>query len=160
MIVFVLLQTVEQAPVILAPEQFAWFQKLLVQFKGSEAEVFCPSLQSQNSFVVLNTCWTQVKVFQSLVLRHPLCEGVQRIRCYPFPKHTFHGRNAMDLVFMLPVSATGQFSLPADKALLQYGRVLLYFQILVRGRLGKVKTLDCAFIKYFDVYNVPGKHHV
>lgn len=102
-----------------------------------------------------NSAFVQVKVFNCLEMRHPLCDGVQRIRCYPFPKHSFHGRRLLHTVFLLPVSATRHFSLPRDKDSLQYGRVLLLFRILVSGAFGKIRPLDCAFIKYFDVYRVP-----
>lgn len=92
-------------------------------------------------------------------MTHPLCEGVQRIRCFPFPEHTFHGKNVMDTVFLLPVTATDQFKLPADKHLLQYARVLLLFKIKIPSRSAtKPELLECAFIQYFDRYNVKGKN--
>ncbi len=101
----------------------------------------------------------QIKVFHCLEMKHPLCDGVQRIRCYPFPTHTFHKRNLQHTVFLLPVDATDDFQLPRDKAFLQYGRVLLFFRIRIEVE-EEISFLDCAFIKYFDIYKAPGEEHV
>lgn len=98
-------------------------------------------------------------MFNRLEMKHPLCDGVQKIRCFPFPEHTFNGKNVMDTVFLMPVTATEDFSLPADKSLLQYARVLLFFEIQIprpKHKKKKTKLLECAFIEYFDRYTVPG----
>lgn len=100
----------------------------------------------------------QVKVFQCLEMRHPLADGVQRVRCYPFPKHTFQGRNIKDTVFLRPIIAGGgHFQLPRDKNKLEYGRVLLIFKMRIPGKLGRVQEVECAFIKYFDKYLAQGE---
>ena len=44
----------------------------------------------------------QVKVFHCLDMVHTDCEGVQRIRSYPFPSKQFRGRNMLDSVFCIP----------------------------------------------------------
>jgi hypothetical protein len=90
-------------------------------------------------------------------MSHPLAEGLQRVRCYPFGNHTFQGRNIKDNVFLLPVETTKHFSLPQDKDKLQFGKVQLLFSMLVPGNLGRFKEVHCAFIKYFDLFKPKGR---
>lgn len=100
----------------------------------------------------------QVRVFQCLEMHHPECEGVQRVRCYPFPEHEFQGRNITDPVFFKPVdNYKSDFALPEDKDLLEFGRVQLLFSVLVPTKLGRHEEEDLVFIKYFKRYNVDGK---
>ena len=90
-------------------------------------------------------------------MRHPEAEGVQRVRCYPFKTHQFNNKTIRNPVFMMPLQPKQDFSLPEDKEVLEYGRVLLFFSILVPGTLGKHFEKDLAFIQYFDHYKVKGK---
>jgi hypothetical protein len=99
----------------------------------------------------------QIKVYHCLEMSHPLADGRQRVRCYPFPNHKFHTANHMDAVFIIPQSRTpANFQLPRDRRLLDYAKVLLFFQIKIRGRIGRLETVDCAFIKYYEKYTVQG----
>jgi hypothetical protein len=61
-----------------------------------------------------------------------------------------------DPVFMKPVGAAADFSLPRDKDKLSYCRVLLLFQLRLRTKTG-IKVVDCAFVQYFDKFLSPGK---
>mgnify|MGYP003683845193 CR=1 FL=1 len=108
----------------------------------------------------------QIKVFSVLEMKHPLAEGPQRVRCFPFANHTWQadkkkgphsGRKITDPVFIKPLQAQEDFSLPDDASLLHYGRVLLLFSIWIPGRLGNKVEMDLAFIKYYDQYKVQGK---
>ncbi len=105
---------------------------------------------------MLSTFRPQVKVFQCVEMRHPLAEGPQRVRCYPFSNHQFQSRNILDNVFFQPVESSQSFTLPRDRQLLQYGRVLLLFKMKVPGVLGRFKEVECAFIKYYDLYKPRG----
>jgi hypothetical protein len=58
---------------------------------------------------------------------------------------------------MMPLQPKKDFSLPEDKDDLEYGRVLLFFSVLIPGHLGKRFETDLAFIQYFDHYKVKGK---
>jgi hypothetical protein len=103
----------------------------------------------------------QVKVFQCMQMKHPDAEGIQRVRCYPFTKHLFQGRNITDPVFFLPVKDyKDDFSLPEDKDLLEYGRVQLLFSVLIPARSGRVRETDLAFIKYLKPYTIRGEFHM
>jgi hypothetical protein len=100
----------------------------------------------------------QVKVFHCMEMKHPEAEGVQRVRCYPFPTHLFQGRNIWDPVFFLPVKDYKEdFSLPEDKDLLEYGRVQLLFSVLIPSLMGRVKEFDLAFIKLLKPYLIKGQ---
>lgn len=118
-------------------EQFAILDKWLGYYKNSAA---------------------QIRVFHCLEMKHPKADGVQRVRCYPFKCHDFQQRNITDPVFMMPVDAKDDFTLPEDTHLLGYGRVLLLFSCLVPGRLGNNIEIDLAFVKYFDLYKVKGNN--
>lgn len=99
----------------------------------------------------------QIAVFHCLEMSHPLADGLQRVRCYPFSNHKYHEAIHKDAVFIIPVThSPEQFKLPRDKELLQYAKVLLFFKIRIRGHLGLPQTLELAFIKYFDVYSLEG----
>lgn len=99
----------------------------------------------------------QVRVFHRLDMTHPQVEGVQRVRCFPFSNHKFNLRTVKDPVFFA-FKEKGDFSLPEDQDLLEYGRVLLFFSVLLPGHLGRMFERDLAFIRYFDHYKVKGKH--
>jgi hypothetical protein len=100
----------------------------------------------------------QVRVFHCLEMKHPEAEGTQRIRCYPFANHTFQDRNIMDPVFFLPMEPKEDFALPEDKDLLEYGRVVLLFSVLLPGHLGKYREHDLAMVRYMDRYRVKGNN--
>jgi hypothetical protein len=99
----------------------------------------------------------QIRVFHCLAMQHPECEGVQRVRCYPFPNHRFQGHNMKDSVFFKPVdNYKSDFCLPQDRELLEFGRVMLIFSILVPTRMGRQEEEDLVFIRYFKPYNIQG----
>ena len=98
----------------------------------------------------------QIRVFHCLEMKHPEAEGVMRIRCYPFKKHPFQGRNIREPVMMMPLQKKKTFSLPQDRGELEYGRVMLFFSIQIPTHLGRCFEFDLAFIKYFDHYKVKG----
>ena len=138
----VLQESVEEEQKLTAPEQFKLLQRSLFLYPN------------QNS---------HIKVFHCLEMKHPQAEGVQRVRCFPFKSHKWQkgekteGRNLTDPVFLMPLEAKEDFSLPEDTALLHYGRVVLFFSILIPGRMGHAVEVDCAFVKYFDEYKARGK---
>jgi hypothetical protein len=101
----------------------------------------------------------QVKVYQCLALKHRLVPGVQRVRCYPFANHTFWNRNIYDTVFFRPPAGLSEsgFELPRDRDSLEYGKVLLLFQLRLPGRMGRVREVACAYVKYFDKYLARGE---
>jgi hypothetical protein len=100
----------------------------------------------------------QLQVHHCLEMRHHLADGVQRVRCYPFSGHQFHGLNPMDAIFFIPVTHhPSEFELPKDKDQIEYGKVLLFFKIIIPGRRGRWRTIECAFIKYFEKYLVKGE---
>jgi hypothetical protein len=99
----------------------------------------------------------QARVFHCLEMVHPQAEGVQRVRCFPFSNHTFNERNVKDPVFFMPVEAQKDFSLPQDQEKLEYGRVHLFFSILLPGYLGRLEETDLALVQYLDHYKIKGK---
>ena len=145
------MQNLPQRPELRAPEQFDWVKGTMFFFPNTVAHV---------------------KNYHCLEMTHPLADGVQRVRCYPFQDfvdsdgeievegHQFHDRNLTDAVFLLPVNTEDRddFVLPRDKEHLQYAKVLLLFQIRVRGNHGRPREEDCAFIQYLDKYLVKGMY--
>lgn len=101
---------------------------------------------------------SQVKVFHCLEMKNSEVAGMQRVRSYPFESHQFQGRRLKDTVFFRPVRCADEdgFKLPEDKDSLEYGTVLLFFKIKIRGKLGRGREVSLAFIKYFDKYLVEG----
>ena len=92
----------------------------------------------------------------TLEMKHPLGDGVQRVRCFPFANHDYQHHNLRDTVLIRPTGSKN-FKLPRDEAQLEYGRVILLFKILVPGVLGRTREAECAFVKYFDKYLVQGE---
>ena len=99
----------------------------------------------------------QIQVYSCLEMRHPMCEGVQRIRCYPFSDHQYNDRNIKDNIFLKPIAAGEHFNLPNDKDELQYAQVQLLFKCMVITRKGNLREVSLAFIKYYEKYTVRGK---
>jgi hypothetical protein len=89
-----------------------------------------------------------------------MVSGVQRIRCYPFANHLFWKRNIFDTVFFRPPVAMSEdgseFQLPRDREHLEYGKVLLLFNLRLPGDLDRSREVSCAFVKYYDRYQVRG----
>lgn len=102
-----------------------------------------------------------IEVFHCLEMKHPACEGTQRIRCFPFNRKDlrFHGRNILPPVLLVP-STIGRedfrLSNPEHCAELYFARVLLFFKIILKSDPPEEKEL--AFIKYFDRYKVQGDY--
>jgi hypothetical protein len=66
----------------------------------------------------------------------------------------------MDPVFFLPMEPKDDFALPEDKDMLEYGRVVLLFSVLLPGHLGKYREHDLAMVQYLDRYRVKGNKSV
>ena len=143
------MQDLPQRLELRAPEQYDWVNAIMMYFPNTAAHI---------------------KNYHCLEMKHPLAEGVQRIRCYPFKhivdsdgeieveEHLFRDKNLTDAVFLMPVNTEDRndFVLPRDKEHLEYAKVLLFFQIRVKGKHERPQEENCAFVKYFDKYLVKG----
>lgn len=128
-------------------------------------QAYSGELKAQAEYQLLSKCLVrhkensgEIKVFHCLEMSHPLADGYQRVRCYPFESHKFHKCNPLDAVFIIPMThSPSLFQLPRDRDLVQYVKVLLLFKIEIPGKLGRLRKIDCAFVKYFEKYLVKGE---
>jgi hypothetical protein len=94
-----------------------------------------PTVAQANQVLTNNMVNAILRTFACLTLKLPGCQGVQRIRSYPFgPDDQFHGRNRRPTVFVIPPKRFSKTSYqsfklegPADVKKLWIGRVELLF---------------------------------
>ena len=105
---------------------------------------------------------TMLRTFGCLSLKLPGCQGVQRIRSYPFgPGDRFHGRNHRPSVFVIPPKRFSKqsysdfdFKGPDDVNNLWVGRVELLLSCSYRCRDQDVPC-DVALVSFLYPFNVP-----
>ena len=81
---------------------------------------------------------------------HDICEGHQRLQCWPFPSRQFHGFHWEDFVFTRPPGVE-RFVLSPDNV--WYGRLKLLFTISVRvdGKDEPIE-IECAYVAFcYDI---------
>ena len=133
---------------------------LLCGVQGYEGEITAVAEHAilTSSLKEFNVNSGQLKVHHCLEMRHPLADGVQRVRCYPFLGHQFHGFNPTDAVLFIPgTHHLSKFNLPKDRDLIEYAKVLLFFKIIIPGQRGRLRTIECTFIDYIEKYLVKGE---
>jgi len=103
-----------------------------------------------------------IRTFGCLELESDKCQGVQRIRCFPFSFDTFYDSNPRPYVAVVPPKrysgiAFQDFSVAEAKhrARLWYGRVELFFTSTFEDRDGVKREYDLAFLSFLYDFKCP-----
>ena len=121
-----------------------------------------PTVAQANEVLVNCMNDTMLRTFACLTLKLPGCQGVQRIRSFPFgPDDRFYGRNQRPTVFVIPPKrfnnqSYGRFDFkgPEDVNKLWVGRVELLFSCCFRCRDEDIPC-DLALVSFLYPFNVP-----
>ena len=121
-----------------------------------------PTVAQANEVLVSCMNDTILRTFACLSLKLPGCQGVQRIRSFPFgPDDRFHGRNHRPTVFVIPPKrfnnqSYGRFNFkgPEEVKKLYVGRVELFFSCCFRCRDQDIPC-DLALVSFLYPFNVP-----
>ena len=121
-----------------------------------------PTVAQANDVLVNCMPDSMLYTFACLSLKLPGCQGVQRIRSYPFgPDDQFHGRNHRPTVFVIPPKRFSkqsyscfEFKGPDNLNNLWVGRVELLFWCTFRCRDQDVPC-DLALISFLYPFKVP-----
>jgi hypothetical protein len=121
-----------------------------------------PTVAQANEVLTNNMIDTKLRTFACLTLKLPGCQGVQRIRSFPFgPNDLFHGRNRRPTVFVIPPkrfskTSYSSFKLegPADVKKLWIGRVELLFTCSFNNQDQRIPC-DLALISFLYPFDLP-----
>jgi len=124
-----------------------------------------PTVEQINKVLTQNMNSELLRTFACLSLKLPGCQGVQRIRSYPFgPDDTFHGKNCRPSVFVIPPKRFNkhaasyhsfQFEGPQHAKSLWVGRVELFFTCSFKSPQGQEIPCELALLSFLYPFNVP-----
>jgi hypothetical protein len=119
------------------PSLLGVFSYYFLQKKLGLQQTSMPTVAQINEVLTKNMNTPLLRTFGCLSLKLPGCQGIQRIRSYPFgPDDTFHGRNCIPTVFVIPPKRFNnhaasyhsfEFQGPQHVKSLWVGRVELFF---------------------------------
>ena len=121
-----------------------------------------PTVAQVNEVLVSGLTDPMLRTFACLSLKLPGCQGVQRIRSFPFgPKDRFHGRNHRPTVFVIPPKRFSgrayrcfDFKGPDDLHKLWVGRLELLFTCCFRFNNQNIPC-DLALVSFLYPFKVP-----
>jgi hypothetical protein len=132
---------------------------------GLEPTSGMPTVEQINKVLTQNMNSELLRTFACLSLKLPGCQGVQRIRSYPFgPDDTFHGKNCRPSVFVIPPKRFNkhaasyhsfQFEGPQHAKSLWVGRVELFFTCSFKSPQGQEIPCELALLSFLYPFNVP-----
>ena len=123
-----------------------------------------PKVAQINEVLTKNMNSELLRTFATLSLKLPGCQGVQRIRSYPFgPDDTFHEKNCRPTVFVIPPKRFNnqgasyhsfEFQGPQHVKSLWVGRVELFFTCSFKSQ-GQEIPCELALLSFLYPFNVP-----
>ena len=156
------LPLVKQHPILTElPTALGVFAYEFLQKQMGLNQVDDPTVAQANDVLVSCLPNPVLSTFGCLILKLPRCQGIQRIRSYPFgPGDTFHERNHRPTVFVIPPKRFSKqsyscfnFKGPDDVGKLWVGRVELLFSCCFTW--DQDVHCDLALVSFFYPFKVP-----
>ncbi len=123
-----------------------------------------PTVAQINEVLTTNMNSETLRTLGSLSLKLPGCQGVQRIRSYPFgPDDTFYGKNCRPIVFVIPLKRFNnhaasyhsfEFQGPHHVKSWWEGRVELFFTCSFKSQEQEIPW-ELALLSVLYPFNVP-----